>query len=523
MALDANVLQVEHGHVLCDDALAHHGLNTASHSRDKGLGICREGHVDILERQARYLALGQARDVGRGGMAVDSLDIAKRHGAKAGRAVVNGQRLAVLDIIGLAVLVAEVERVDHEGREHLVHANVLKGDALVDGVLAATATGLNTQAAISALEQALAHGKVLDAAGGLGTQNHGTVAIVHVAVRDQHVVRCGAKLGLNAQLAALDGDTVVAHRELAAQDANKAAALGIEAVSVVGVLGALDGQAERIDVLAQNGVDVPRRAVADGKAGQAHVRALGQEDHARAGDLATLLGAEDILKVLVPPVVLGKIGLAVNCTAAIDAHVAHAQAGKGRAIGREALALPTAQRRHVGTGITGAFLALHRARDVGKRRAVVAGQQHGALGKLDVDMALEEERLDAVVTGGNQYAATLGAGHDGGLDVGGVVVLGIALGAAIANVDGKGLGRRGDADAQLALAADKANQVALAGNQAVDIGLDLIRGAGGLVVNKDLPRIGAGKVTAIVELDNGRAGVAPDNVRIHGSLPIKVL
>ena len=276
-------------------------------------------------------------------------------------------------------------------------------------------------------------------------------------------------------------------------------------------------------MLAQNGVDVPRRAVADGKAGQAHVRALGQEDHARTGDLAALLGTEDVLKVLVPPVVLGKIGLAVNCTAAIDAHVVHAQAGKGGAIGCKALALPTAQRGHVGTGVTGALVALDRAWDVGQRSAIVAGQQHRALGKLNIDIALKEEGLDAVVTGGDQHATALGAGHDGGLDVGGVIVLGIALGAAIANVDGKGLSKRGDADTQLALAADKANQVALAGNQAINIGLDLIRGAGGLVVNKDLPRIGAGKVTAIVELDHGRAGVAPDNVRIHGSLPIKVL
>ena len=98
-------------------------------------------------------------------------------------------------------------------------------------------------------------------------------------------------------------------------------------------------------------------------------------------------------------------------------------------------------------------------------------------------------------------------------------MLGIALGSAVANVDGKGLRRRGDAYAQLALAADKADQVALAGSQAIDIGLDRIRGTGGLIVDKDLPRIGTGKVAAIVELDNSRAGIAPDNVRLHGSLP----
>ena len=116
--------------------------------------------------------------------------------------------------------------------------------------------------------------------------------------------------------------------------------------------------------------------------------ALGQEDHARAGDLAALLGAEDNLKVLVPPVILGKIGLAVDGAAAIDAHVVHAQTRKGRAIGRKALALPAAQGQHIGAGIPGALVTRDRARNVGKRRAVVTGQQHRALGELDVDIAL---------------------------------------------------------------------------------------------------------------------------------------
>ncbi|MEE0372631.1 MAG: hypothetical protein UDM09_01045 [Collinsella sp.] len=87
-------------------------------------------------------------------------------------------------------------------------------------------------------------------------------------------------------------------------------------------------------------------------------------------------------------------------------------------------------------------------------------------------------------------------------------MLGIALGAAVANVNGKRLCRRGDTYAQLTLATNKTNQVTLAGGQAVDIGLDRIRGTGGLVVDKDLPRIGAGKVTAVVKLDNRRARCA---------------
>ena len=256
----------------------------------------------------------------------------------------------------------------------------------------------------------------------------------------------------------------------------------------MGVLGTLDGQAQGIDVFAQNGMDIPRRAVADGKAGKAHVFALGQEDHARAGDLAALLGEEDILKVLVPPVILGKIGLTVDGAAAIDAHVVHAQTRKGRAVGRETLALPAAQGQHICAGIPGALVTRDRARNVGKRGTVVTGQQHRALGELDVDITLKEEGLDAVVAGGNQHAPALGASHDGSLDIGGVIVLGIAFGAAVANVDGKGLSRRGDTYAQLTLATNKTNQVTLAGGQAVDIGLDRIRGTSGLVVDNDLPR-----------------------------------
>ena len=199
----------------------------------------------------------------------------------------------------------------------------------------------------------------------------------------------------------------------------------------------------------------------------------------------------------------------------------HAQTRKGRAVGREALALPAAQGQHIGAGIPGTLVACDRARNVGKRRTIVAGQQHRSLGELDVDIALKEEGLDAITTSGDQHAPALGAGHDGSLDVGGVVVLGITLGATVANVDGKGLSRRGDTYAQLTLATDKTDQVALAGGQAVDIGLDRIRGTGGLVVDKDLPRIGTGKVAAVVKLDNRRAGVAPDNVRLHGFLPQK--
>ena len=199
----------------------------------------------------------------------------------------------------------------------------------------------------------------------------------------------------------------------------------------------------------------------------------------------------------------------------------HAQTRKGRAVGRETLALPAAQGQHICAGIPGALVTRDRARIVGKRRAVVTGQQHRALGELDVDITLKEEGLDAVVAGGNQHAPALGASHDGSLDIGGVIVLGIAFGAAVANVDGKGLSRRGDTYAQLTLATNKTNQVTLAGGQAVDIGLDRIRGTSGLVVDKDLPRIGTGKVTAVVKLDNRRARVAPDNVRLHGFLPQK--
>ncbi len=344
------------------------------------------------------------------------------------------------------------------------------------------------------------------------------MAVVHVAVRDDHVVHGRTKLRLDAKLAALDGDAVVAHGEVAAQHAHKTAALGVKAVGVVGVLGTLDGKAQGVDVLGQDRVDVPRRAVAHGEAGHGDVGALSQEDHARTSDLAALLRAVDVLEVLVPPVVLGEVGLAVDGSAAIDADVLDAHAGKGGAVGREALALPTAHRRHAGAGVAVALLAVQSLGQVRERRAVVAGQKLGALGELDVDVALEEKGLDQVAAGGDKHAPALGAGHDRGLDVGGVVVLGVALGAAVAHVDGEGLVRSGHAHGELTVAVDEADDVATARLKAVDVGLDAVGGAGGLVVDEDLPGVLGGEVAAVVELDHGRAGTTPDNAGFHVSL-----
>ncbi|MFR2056065.1 MAG: hypothetical protein ACLS3Y_11950 [Collinsella sp.] len=82
-------------------------------------------------------------------------------------------------------------------------------------------------------------------------------------------------------------------------------------------------------------------------------------------------------------------------------------------------------------------------------------------------------------------------------------MLGIALGATVA-IDGKGSAGVVTPTLSSRSPQTKRTRLRLPG-VSVDIGLDRIRGTGGLVV--DRPRIGAGKVTA-VKLDNRRARIA---------------
>ena len=490
--------------MLGNEAAAGHLPHPAGHGGLKGLGLICKVNVDVVQLEHVHAALGQARHIGRGSMAVGRLDILKAERGHLGRAVVDRQRIAALHVVALAVGVAVVERVDDERHLDLVHLDVLKAHAHHDGIFAAPTTGLDAQAAIGALKEAVARGEAAHAARDLGAEHDRAVPVVHVALLDQHVAGGRAQGARHGELAALDGDAVVAHREVAALDSHAAAALGVEAVGVRRDLGALDVEAPKAQVAREHGMDIPARGVAHGDARKGHVTALREKDQARARGDADLLGLE-------PPVVLIEGRLAVDHAAAVDRGAAHAHAHEGAAEHAHALALPGAERKRAGTRAAAAGLALHAAGQIGQVLAVEARLERGTLGELERDIALEKEALDAVGAGRYEHAALLRAAHDGGLDGGGVVALAVARGAELAHVEGKGLLLGDDHRGGHLGPALEAHAVDRLRLEVVDVGHDAIGLAALDVVDEELERLTRLEQAAVVELDRRRAGAFPNN------------
>src|SRR6185369_9618415 len=86
---------------------------------------------------------------------------------------------------------AAVEQVDHDRAEDLVHDDI--ADAQVFDHAAATAAGLDADAAIGADEGAVADRDIAYAAGHFAADDHAAVAVDHRAVGDGDVL-AGAQL-----------------------------------------------------------------------------------------------------------------------------------------------------------------------------------------------------------------------------------------------------------------------------------------------------------------------------------------
>ena len=76
-ALDLDLIEQERAHVLGNEAAAGHLPHPAGHGGLKGLGLICKVNVDVVQLEHVHAALGQARHIGRGSMAVGRLDILK--------------------------------------------------------------------------------------------------------------------------------------------------------------------------------------------------------------------------------------------------------------------------------------------------------------------------------------------------------------------------------------------------------------------------------------------------------------
>src|SRR5699024_11312644 len=126
---------------------------------------------------------------------------------------------------------AEVEVVHGDRAEHVVHDHVAHAHLLHHA--SAVTPGLQPDAPVGTLEDAVADGDVAHPAAHLAADHHPTVPVDHRAARD-HDVLAGDALrgGLGA---GLDRGAVIADIDMAGADAHIAAGLGVDAIGGRGI------------------------------------------------------------------------------------------------------------------------------------------------------------------------------------------------------------------------------------------------------------------------------------------------
>ena len=94
-------------------------------------------------------------------------------------------------------------------------------------------------------------------------------------------------------------------------------------------------------------------------------------------------------------------------------------------------------------------------------------------------------------------------------------MLAVALGTAVAHIDRCRLQGCRDACLVDLVAVHELHDIALAWDEAIHIGLDLLRRALALAIHIDFPAEECVVESAVIKLDHGSTGTAPDCLDIH--------
>ena len=240
VAGDLDVVQVDLLDVLRVDGQLFHVGAVVRHGSLTGFGVGVKGDGDILHGDALDGLLRQAVEVAARELCVSGHDILHGQAAQLGGVLIHRHGIAALDIGAVAVRVTEIEHVDDKGSLDTAHLHVAEHQPVDDGGVAAAAPGLDPQAAVGVVHQALGHHHILHAAAHLAADDDAAMALVQQAVPDNGVLAALFQLHAQEYLAGLHGNAVVAHVDVRTDDADVLAALGVDAVGVGGVVGVVN-------------------------------------------------------------------------------------------------------------------------------------------------------------------------------------------------------------------------------------------------------------------------------------------
>ena len=502
VALDLDVVQLDvldvlgvDGQLLDQRAVVGHGSLTL-------LGVGVEGDGDILHGDALDGLLGQAVEVAARKLCVGGHDVFHGQGAELRGVLVHGQSLAALDIGTVAVRVAEVEHIDDEGSLDAPHLHVAEHQTVDDGGVAAAAAGLDAEAAVGVVHEALGDHHVLDAAAHLAADDDAAVAFVQQAVADDGVLAALLELHAEEDLAGLHGDAVVTDVDVHADDAGVLAALGVDAVGVGGVVGVVDVEVQQVEMFDEDGVDGPGVAVLHGDAVEADILAVHHRHGAGTPCDALDLGVD-------PPVAV--LGVAVQCAFAGDDDVMHLGDVQQARKAVQRVALPAGEVVFVHFVLAG-----DDAGQDGVVGAVVVAQQHSALLEVEGGAALHEEAGGAVAASGDIYRAALGAGGKSSLQPAGIVGLAVGDEAVAGCVHKEALGLGGEIQLQVLTLGVYLHGVGggrSQGEEGEHVGVAAF--VNGLAVQSHGKGVLRAEALAVFQLEDGAAGHGTDERQIH--------
>ncbi len=307
----------------------------------------------------------------------------------------------------------------------------------------------------------------------------------------------------------LDGNAVIAQREMCTSQQHMLAAFRVKAVRIGAVRRGGHRDTDELQIIAEVGMQVPRGAVAHADPLQGYMAAAAQENHPPTPGNVLLL-------TINPPVCL--ICSAIQLAGAINAHILHVNAGNQCCKGIQRIAFPCSQ--IVVAGFIRRFRCTRQDREA---MAIRIQAQFCPFRQFNGNMAFQEQGRYHVLSLGNQHPAFFRAAQDSRLNGGGIIMDAIAYCAKAPHVQGNAFNRSAESNGGYSfLAVPHFHGVVRIRPQAVQVGHHTVGSRGFLSIDAQGIGLQGMVQSAVFQLKCGTSARNKQTGQFHVFPPIKL-